>query len=81
VVNLVAAEGNPAAVMDLSFAAQALALAQLASAGADLAPGVHDMPAVIDNQIACLTLASLGAHIDELTAAQRAYLDSWRLGS
>jgi adenosylhomocysteinase len=81
VVNLVAAEGNPAAVMDLSFAAQALALARLATAEPGLAPGVHDMPAEIDTQIAGLTLASLGARIDELTPDQLAYLDSWRHGS
>ena len=81
VVNLVAAEGNPAAVMDLSFAAQALALAWLASGEASSEPGVQEMPAAIDTQIAVLTLASLGADIDELTSAQRDYLDSWRQGS
>ncbi len=81
VVNLVAAEGNPAAVMDLSFAAQALALAWLARGEAALGSGVHNMPAAIDTQIACLTLASLGAQIDELTPAQQAYLDSWGQGS
>jgi adenosylhomocysteinase len=80
VVNLVAAEGNPAAVMDLSFAAQALALARIA-AGPRLRPGVYDMPADIDAEVAGLALASLGARIDEHTTAQRAYLDSWRLGS
>jgi adenosylhomocysteinase len=84
VVNLVAAEGNPAAVMDLSFAAQALALAGLAAsgpAGVTLPAGVHDMPAAIDTRIAALTLASLGVGIDELTPAQLAYLESWRQGS
>jgi adenosylhomocysteinase len=81
VVNLVAAEGNPAAVMDLSFGAQALALAWLAGGDAGLEPGVRTMPAAIDTQIASLTLASLGARIDELTGAQQDYLDSWRQGS
>ncbi len=81
VVNLVAAEGNPAAVMDLSFAAQALALAWLASGKAGQEPGVRAMPAAIDTQIAGLTLASLGADIDKLTSAQQDYLDSWRQGS
>jgi adenosylhomocysteinase len=81
VVNLVAAEGNPAAVMDLSFAAQALALARMAAAEPGLAPGVHDMPAEIDTQVAGLTLASLRVQIDELTDDQLAYLDSWRHGS
>jgi len=81
VVNLVAAEGNPAAVMDLSFAAQALVLAWLARDHARLEPGVHDVPAAIDAQIASLMLASLGTEIDALTPAQRDYLDSWRYGS
>jgi adenosylhomocysteinase len=80
VVNLVAGEGNPAAVMDLSFAAQALALSRIASEPR-LAPGVYDMPAAIDTEIARLTLASLGTRIDDITAAQRAYLESWRQGS
>jgi adenosylhomocysteinase len=81
VVNLIAAEGNPAAVMDLSFAAQALALTWLISGEAGLAAGVHPMPAAIDNQVARLTLAVLGARIDELTGSQQEYLASWRQGS
>jgi adenosylhomocysteinase len=81
VVNLVAAEGHPAAVMDLSFGAQALVLAWLARDHAGLQPGVHDVPAVIDAQIAGLMLASLGTEIDVLTPLQRDYLDSWRYGS
>ena len=105
VVNLVAAEGNPAAVMDLSFAVQALALAWLARAREDgsgedagegvdeggridagggntnLPPGVHQVPAEIDAQVATLALASLGAEIDTLTPVQKEYLDSWRQGS
>jgi adenosylhomocysteinase len=68
---------------------QALALAWLtAEAGggqaagpAGLAPGVHEVPAEIDAQIARLALASLGAEIDALTPVQRDYLDSWRQGS
>ena len=81
VVNLIAAEGNPAAVMDLSFAAQALALTWLISGEAGLAAGVHPMPAAIDTQVARLTLAVLGAPIDELTGSQQEYLASWRQGS
>jgi adenosylhomocysteinase len=81
VVNLIAAEGNPAAVMDLTFAAQALALVGMITGEAGLPPGVHPMPAAIDSQVAMLTLASLGARIDELTAAQQEYLASWRQGS
>jgi adenosylhomocysteinase len=80
VVNLVAAEGNPAAVMDLSFAAQALVLARIA-VDASLAPGVYDMPQAIDTEVARLTLASLDAQIDVLSQGQRAYLDSWSQGS
>jgi adenosylhomocysteinase len=80
VVNLVAAEGSPPAVMDLSFAAQALALARIAESGR-LTPGVYDMPAEIDTEIASLTLASLGAQIDSLSPAQQAYLASWSQGS
>lgn len=81
VVNLIAAEGNPAAVMDLSFAAQALALMWMISGEAGLPAGVHPMPAAIDIEVAKLTLAAHGTRIDELTAAQREYLASWRQGS
>ncbi len=81
VVNLIAAEGSPAAVMDLSFAAQALALAWLASGQANLSPGVHPMPTSIDYRVAGLTLDALGAPIDELTKSQQEYQASWRLGS
>ena len=82
VVNLVAAEGNPAAVMDLSFAVQALALAWLARPEETrLLPGVHEVPAEIDTQIATLALASRGVGIDALTPVQQEYLDSWRQGS
>jgi adenosylhomocysteinase len=79
-VNLVAAEGNPPAVMDTSFAIQALALAWLA-AGDRAATAVHEVPAEIDAQVARMTLASLRTRIDTLTAAQQRYLESWRQGS
>jgi len=81
VVNLIAAEGNPAAVMDLSFAAQALALAWLTAGEHGLAAGVYPMPEEIDTQVAGLTLAALGAGIDELTPGQQEYLASWGYGS
>ena len=81
VVNLVAAEGNPAAVMDLSFGVEALALAWLADGHGELLPGVHEVPAQIDARIATLALESLGAQIDTLTSVQEKYLDSWRYGS
>ena len=81
VVNLVAAEGHPAAVMDVSFGIQALALAWLASAAGQLADRVHEVPAPIDAEVARLKLASLGTQIDTLTPDQREYLASWQQGS
>jgi adenosylhomocysteinase len=77
VVNLAAAEGHPAAVMDLSFAAQALAAEELVRGGRELGPGVHAVPAHIDRQVAHLKLASLGVEIDALTPDQERYLGSW----
>lgn len=81
VVNLVAAEGHPAQVMDLSFGVQALALAWLAGHSGQLAPDVHEVPASIDAEAARLELAAMGTQIDVLTPAQWAYLESWRQGS
>jgi adenosylhomocysteinase len=78
VVNLAAAEGHPAAVMDMSFAGQALCVEHLALHGPQLEPRVLPVPAHIDREVARLKLASLGVRIDELTADQRAYLTSWR---
>ncbi len=81
VVNLVAAGGHPPEVMDLAFGIEALALAWLAGNADKLSPDVHPVPPDIDAEAARLVLAALGAEIDSLTAAQRAYLASWRLGS
>jgi adenosylhomocysteinase len=78
VVNLAAAEGHPAAVMDMSFANQALCVEHLARHGASLEARVLPVPPQIDREVARLKLASLGLRIDELTAAQREYLTSWR---
>jgi adenosylhomocysteinase len=78
VVNLAAAEGHPAAVMDMSFANQALCVEHLACEGAALEPRVLPVPPEIDREVARLKLASLAVRIDELTPAQRAYLTSWR---
>jgi adenosylhomocysteinase len=78
VVNLAAAEGHPAAVMDMSFANQALCVEHLALHGASLQARVLPVPGEIDREVARLKLASLGIEIDELTPAQRAYLTSWR---
>ncbi|WP_159940586.1 MULTISPECIES: adenosylhomocysteinase [unclassified Nocardiopsis] len=76
-VNLGAAEGHPAAVMDLSFAVQALTTAWLARNAADLEPGVVEVPVETDTEVARLELAALGVRIDALTADQEAYLRSW----
>jgi len=80
-VNLAAAEGHPAAVMDMSFANQALAAEFLAGRGHELGPGVHRLPVELDQEIARLKLASLGLAIDTLTPEQEAYLASWREGT
>ncbi|MDP9846455.1 adenosylhomocysteinase [Streptosporangium lutulentum] len=80
-VNLTAAEGHPAAVMDMSFSAQALAIAWLARERTRLAPGVYDVPEEIDVEVARLKLAAAGIEVDELTSEQREYLHSWRIGS
>jgi adenosylhomocysteinase len=81
VVNLVAAEGNPAAVMDMSFANQALAAEHLVRAAGTLEARVHEVPRAIDDEVARLTLAALGVEIDALTDAQRAYLTAWEQGT
>ncbi len=80
-VNLGAAEGHPAAVMDMSFSDQALTAEYLLKAAKDLAPGLHEVPTVIDKEVARLKLASMGVDIDVLTPAQELYLNSWEHGS
>jgi adenosylhomocysteinase len=81
VVNLAAAEGNPAAVMDMSFANQALAAEHLVKTAGTLAPQVHGVPLELDEEVARLTLTALGVQIDALTDAQRAYLTTWEQGT
>jgi adenosylhomocysteinase len=78
VVNLAAAEGHPAAVMDISFALQALAAASRVERAGRLAPGVHPVPEAIDREVAALKLASLGVEIDVLRPEQERYLRGWR---
>jgi len=78
VVNLAAAEGHPAAVMDISFALQALAAEQLALQPGALAPGVHPVSDTVDREVAALKLASLGVRIDTLSDEQARYLRGWR---
>jgi adenosylhomocysteinase len=77
VVNLAAAEGHPAAVMDVSFALQALSVEELVLRRGELAPGVHPVPASIDREVARLKLAALGVEIDEPTPDQAHYRESW----
>lgn len=80
-VNLSAAEGHPAAVMDMSFANQALAAEWLVKNSASLEPKVYDMPRDIDAEIARLKLESMGIDIDTLTTEQDEYLHSWTVGT
>jgi adenosylhomocysteinase len=80
-LNLAAAEGHPAAVMDMSFANQALCAAYVARNHESLKPAVYDVPEEIDREIAALKLHSMGVAIDVLTDEQRAYLDSWESGT
>lgn len=80
-INLAAAEGHPASVMDMSFANQALSVEHLALNARRLRPDVYPVPAEIDQEIARLKLASMGIRIDELTEEQRAYLTSWESGT
>jgi len=77
VVNLAAAAGHPAAVMDLSFAAQALSVRAIAGRERE-EPGVHAVPAAIDHEVARLKLATLGVEIDVLSEAQERYLRPFR---
>jgi adenosylhomocysteinase len=77
VVNLAAGQGHPAAVMDMSFANQALAVEHLGRHPGELPAGVHPVPEAIDREVARLKLESLGVEIDALTAEQRDYLRSW----
>jgi adenosylhomocysteinase len=80
VVNLAAAEGHPASVMDLSFALHALVVEDLVR-GERLAPGVHPVPASIDRAVAQIKLESLGVRIDTLRPDQEEYLRSWSPGA
>jgi adenosylhomocysteinase len=77
VVNLAAAEGHPAAVMDVSFALQALCVEELVRRRGQLAAGVHQVPEAIDREVGRLKLEALGVEIDEPTPEQADYRDSW----
>ena len=80
-INLASAEGHPASVMDMSFANQALAAEFMVKKGRTLERKVYGVPRDIDLEIARLKLASMGVHIDVLTAQQESYLASWRHGT
>jgi adenosylhomocysteinase len=80
-INLVAAEGHPAVVMDMSFANQALCVEHLVKHAAQLTPKVYPVPAEIDQNIARLKLDSMGVSIDKLTPEQEHYLASWSEGT
>jgi len=80
-VNLAAAEGHPASVMDMSFANQALAAEYVVREAARLGRDVHRIPRALDQEIARLKLAGMGVAIDALTAEQQKYLSSWDLGT
>ncbi len=80
-INLAAAEGHPAAVMDMSFANQALGIEYLLSHAKELKPSLYPIPKALDEEIARLKLEALGVRLDKLTPEQIAYLASWQQGT
>jgi adenosylhomocysteinase len=80
-VNLAAAEGHPSAVMDMSFANQAMACEFLVKNKGELAPGIHSIPEAVDREIARLKLQAMGITIDSLTEDQIKYINSWNSGT
>ncbi len=80
-INLAAAEGHPSAVMDMSFADQALSAEYLAKFAHSLQPQVYDVPRDIDEEVGRLKLLSMGITIDTLTSEQEEYLASWEVGT
>lgn len=80
-INLAAAEGHPASVMDMSFANQALSAEYIVKKSGDLAKKVYPVPKEIDSEIARLKLESMGIKIDKLTKEQQKYLASWEMGT
>jgi adenosylhomocysteinase len=80
-INLAAAEGHPASVMDMSFANQALSVEYLVKNKGKLEPGVHLLPPEVDQEIASLKLRALGLSIDTLTSEQLEYMSSWETGT
>ena len=80
-INLAAAEGHPAVVMDMSFANQALCAEHMVQESANLAKDVHVVPPDIDRQVARIKLEAMGLRIDDLTGEQEKYLNSWEEGT
>jgi adenosylhomocysteinase len=80
-VNLGAAEGHPAAVMDMSFANQALSAEYVAAHHAELEPRVYVVPEAIDREVARLKLAALGIELEPMTPEQVGYMASWQHGT
>jgi len=80
-INLAAAEGHPASVMDMSFANQALSCEYLVKNQGKLSPGIHLLPQEVDNEIASLKLEAMGIKIDKLTAEMHEYMSSWETGT
>ena len=80
-INLAAAEGHPSAVMDMSFANQALAAEYIVKNNGRLTPGVHSVPVDTDREVGRLKLESLGVGIDSLSAEQQKYQESWEQGT
>lgn len=80
-INLAAAEGHPASVMDMSFANQALSSEYMAQKSKELPKQVFSVPAELDQQVSRLKLQALGVQIDTLTAEQEHYLNSWSMGT
>ena len=80
-INLAAAEGHPASVMDMSFAGQALAAKYLIDHKDELENRVYTIPAEVDQEIARIKLDAMGIKIDTLTQEQTKYLDSWEEGT
>jgi len=75
-VNIVAGNGHPAEIMDLSFSIQLLSVLHVAKAAKQLKPDLYDIPLEIDNEVARIKMEAMGLHIDTLTAEQAAYLGS-----
>jgi adenosylhomocysteinase len=80
-VNLSAAEGHPAAVMDMSFANQALSAEYIAAHHGELEDRVYVVPEAIDAEVARLKLAAMGIELEPMTAEQAAYVASWQHGT